>query len=119
MEHLSFDTSVNVAYAFTYKFLGNKPNDVKTYLPVITNLNNNGYVKFCKSEKDSKDRIHIHGIVLLRKGFFRKKLIVQGFHGHFSEITNEAVWLKYCSKDVKYDNIDVPFLFDPIYEINN
>lgn len=116
---MQIDKSVNQAWAFTYKFLGDLSgrNDSIRYAPVIDNLNANGFVKYVQGEFDPKGKYHIHGIVLLRKGMLRKKLIVQGFNCHLSEIVNEDVWLRYCNKDQPSQK-EIPYLFDPIYEIN-
>lgn len=118
MNNIEITTHPNQNWAFTYKYLGNvKANHVSTYCPVLNNLQSNGHVKYCAYEKDPSDRVHIHGIVVLRKGFLRKKLCVPGFHCHLSEIVNEDIWLKYCRKDVPATSNEVPYLFDPMYEI--
>jgi len=117
---LQIDKQPNQAWAFTYKFLCNKiENNVSSYAPVINNLNTHGYIKHIQHENDSKGRVHIHGIVLLRKGFLRKKLIVPGFNCHLSEILNEDGWMKYCDKDQPKPLKQIPYLFDPLYELNN
>lgn len=105
------------AWAFTYKKLGSKKVLPADYAGVLTLLNTYGYVKHVREELDSAGKCHIHGIVLLRRGFHRKRLIVNGFHCCLRSIYDEKDWVRYCNKDD--DKPDVPYLFDPIYEINN
>lgn len=92
--------SPNQAWAFTYKVLGNTYTP-DVYIPVISHLNDCGLVKHVVEERDSKGKLHIHGIVLLRKGFHRKRLIQKGFNCHLSEIQNDTAWINYCNKDQK------------------
>lgn len=106
-------TAKNQAWAFTYKYLGSES---RRYDVPLLNMAKYGFVKKVVSEKDSKGREHIHGIVLLPRGFHRKKLMVQGFHCCLKEIYDEVTWQKYCDKNIPSIT---PYLFDPIYEINN
>lgn len=94
------DRSKNMPWAFTYKKLG-KLKTVEEYTNVISHLNKYGFVKQVEFEEDSMGKQHIHGIVLLPKGFLRKRLIREGFSCHLKEIYDEKDWIKYITKESK------------------
>lgn len=115
---MEIERSIDMPWAFTYKKLGGDDDSVyeSDYNIVRKELNNSGYVKHIKFEKDPKGRLHCHGIILLRKGFFRQKLKVQGFHCHLREVYDERDWLSYCNKNQGKQD-EVLYLLDPIYEV--
>lgn len=49
-------------------------------------------------EKDSKGRLHLHGIISIPKGFYRKKLMMSGLHLKLEEIYDIDGWRRYCKK---------------------
>lgn len=55
-------------------------------------------------ELDSKGRYHLHGIISIPKGFYRKKLVMPGLHLKLEEIYNLIGWTKYIKKDQPRDN---------------
>jgi len=95
---MEIERSIDMPWAFTYKVLGPCEND-SVYNIVKKVLKSYGMIKHCVLENDSQGKPHIHGIVLLRKGFFRQRLKVQGFHCCLREIYDEQDWLRYCNKD--------------------
>lgn len=115
---MEIERSIDMPWAFTYKILGGHDDEIVEgdYAPVRKELYNSGYVKHIRFEKDPKGRLHCHGIILLRKGFFRKKLKVHGFHCHLREVYDERDWIAYCDKGHPKVYEDVPYLFDPKYE---
>jgi len=98
----------NQSWAFTFKKLGNGYVLPKDYDYCIQILNRYGYVDCHFYEKDSKGKLHVHGIVQLRKGFMRKRLGINGFHMHLVEIYERQGWEKYILKD--------EYLFDKKFE---
>lgn len=52
-------------------------------------------------EKDSKGKVHMHGVIILPFGFYRKRLKVQGLHVCIRPLTDPIGWNKYCNKCVK------------------
>lgn len=96
------------AWAFTVKKL-RSPSlaDEAHYTKVLLHLSKFGFVKTCRSERDPKGVLHIHGIIMLRKGMLRKKLVVQGFHMKLELIYDEHGWEDYIMKDQK-DRPDAP-----------
>jgi len=98
----------NMSWAFTFKKLGNGYVLPKDYDQVIRVLNRYGYVDCHFYERDSLGKLHVHGIVQLRKGFMRKRLAIQGFHMHLVEMYERQGWEKYILKD--------EYLFDPKFE---
>lgn len=85
-------------YAFTIKKLGKSVVSLKDYADIMSNMTNYGFVKCAEYERDSQGKLHVHGIVLLRRGFFRKKLCMQGFHVKLEYIYDENGWINYITK---------------------
>lgn len=104
---LDINRSDNTAWAFTVKVLANDPEaSLETYAPIIAHFNEMGYIKRCESELDPKGKLHIHGIILLRKNFYRKRLTsVPGFHILLEEIYDERGWVKYILKQQNGEGI--------------
>jgi len=98
----------NMSWAFTYKRLGNGFVLPKDYTQVIKVLSDYGFVDCHFYEKDSLGKLHVHGIVQLRKGFLRKRLAIHGFHCHFEELYDRNGWEYYIARDQN--------LFDPKFE---
>lgn len=89
-------------WAFTVKMTGAGANPTKEdYESVLARFNVYGFVKCHAFEDDSTGRLHIHGIVLLRPGFWRKNLCFDGYHTKLELVYNEQGWLRYISKDRK------------------
>jgi len=100
--------AINTPWAFTVKKLGLGEVLVTDYISVMDVFRKFGYVDCHHYERDSLGKLHIHGIVLLRKGFLRKRLCVNGFHLKLVEIYNRAGWELYINKH--------NYLFDQKYE---
>jgi len=107
-ELVTDECAINMSWAFTFKKLGNGYVLPKDYDQVIRVLNRYGYVDCHFYERDSSGKLHVHGIVQLRKGFMRKRLAIQGFHMHLVEIYERQGWEKYILKD--------EYLFDKKFE---
>lgn len=88
-------------WAFTIKKTGINLNKVtiETYSSIVKRFNESGFIKDIEEEYDSKQVLHLHGIVLLRKGFMRKMLCMPGFHVKLEEIYDELGWIKYINKN--------------------
>lgn len=100
-------------YGFTYK-LNNKPADLVTeqdYEPITKVLNKKGQIIDLVYEKDSKNRIHIHGVVKFQnKTPLFSSMCLKGFHSHFEEIYDQAGWNKYIHK-MDSQNINKIYMF--------
>lgn len=91
------------AWAFTIKKLGGSAREVsfvRDYVQVVEQLKRMGYVKMLTEESDSDGRLHIHGIILLRKGFMRKRLCFPTYHTYLVEIYDEKYWIDYIHKEI-------------------
>lgn len=99
------DRSRFVAYAYTVKTLGtNLDGD---YTPFFNKLTKFGIkVEYKIFERDSKGKSHVHGILYLQKGFYRKRICSKGMHIKLKELTNREGWIKYIHKDVKWEDYD-------------
>lgn len=99
---IEIEKSPNECYAFTVKKLGGIAAKIEEYVPVICHMRDFGLIKHIEYEYDSKSKLHIHGIIVLRRGFYRKKLCVQGFHMKLELIYDDNGWETYITKH-KYD----------------
>lgn len=50
-------------------------------------------------ELDSQKVEHYHGILYIPKGFYRKKLMMKGYHLKLEELFDRKGWMKYITKD--------------------
>lgn len=97
--------SDRTAWAFTVKDVRADSTD---YSPFFTRAEQFGCEIECKyKELDSKGKVHYHGIMLIPKGFFRKRLMQQGIHLKLDELYDRAGWMKYITKD-QDKHVDVP-----------
>jgi len=102
------EVSPNAPWAFTVKKLGSEELSPTDYAEIIQHYHKYGFVDCHYYEKDSKGKMHVHGIILLRKGFMRKKLCAIGFHTKLVEMYDRRGWELYILKD--------QYLFDPKFE---
>lgn len=93
--------STKIAFAYTVKTLGPSTVTSNDYVPFFRRLEALGVeVEYKIDELDSKGKLHYHGIIYLKKGFYRKRVSLKGFHVKLEELYNKAGWLKYIHKDV-------------------
>lgn len=57
-------------------------------------------IEYKCEEKDKQGRLHIHGIIYLKKGFYRKKLCMPNLHLKLVELYNKEGWEQYIHKDL-------------------
>lgn len=86
-------------FTYTVKALGKDLDP--DYKKVFDKLNqHNVDIHYIQGERDDKGKFHYHGLINLPNGFFRKKLIVQGFNMKLEEFYPGDEWKKYAYKDV-------------------
>lgn len=59
-------------------------------------------LKHINSELDSDLRLHYHGVAIIPKNFYRKKLCPKGFHINLLPLKTDDDyhrWVRYCYKD--------------------
>lgn len=57
-------------------------------------------VEYKVEEKDKQGKLHIHGIMYLKKGFYRKRLCMPNLHLKLVELYNKEGWKQYIHKDL-------------------
>jgi hypothetical protein len=57
-------------------------------------------VEYQVEEKDKQGKLHIHGIMYLKKGFYRKRLCMPNLHLKLVELYNKEGWEQYIHKDL-------------------
>lgn len=93
MEVIKSDTT---AYGYT---VSDNRVDVTDYQPWFDKVDKLGCRVVTKcAEHDSKSRLHYHGVILIKKGFFRKRLMMPGLHVKLVEIYDREGWDLYCNK---------------------
>jgi len=93
-----------VSYAYTVKYLGKQLTMQEAgYDAFFHNLQECFVeIKYKIGERDSKGRLHYHGIILVEKNLYMKRLCLQGYHTRFDEVYDESGWLTYIHKDCEY-----------------
>lgn len=123
---MEIETTDFKAFAYTIKDNRGRTSDIteETYKPFFDTLKR--YKIKCEykvAEYDKKNRLHYHGIIYLRKGFYRKKICVKGLHVKLKEIYNKEGWEDYIHKDCEYMNMptepDTPIDWDSMEEWND
>lgn len=97
--------SLLTAYAFTIKDNRKVINESRQeeYDKWFDKLGRLGLeLEYQVKELDSMNRLHIHGVVLIPKGFYRKRLLQGGLHIKLVELYNAQGWLKYMLKEQQY-----------------
>lgn len=91
-----------VAWAFTVKVnktLQAAPTKTE-YIPFFDKLTRLGIEVECKyGEKDKRGHLHYHGILRIKKGFYRPRLHTKGMMVYLKELTDRKGWMKYIQKD--------------------
>lgn len=88
--------SSTVAYGFTVKDNRVDTTDYRSFFERCEKMGCPITHKY--SELDSKGKLHYHGIINIPKGFYRKRLMVDGLHLKLVELFDHEGWLKYCQK---------------------
>lgn len=99
-DQLTTCRSDDEAWAFTVKMLGARLPTSKDYADVLAKYRDFGFIKTVEAEYDSLGRMHLHGIIMLRRGFHRKRLCTTGFHLKLESIYDEHGWVDYITKSV-------------------
>lgn len=97
---LEITRSQSKSYAFTVKKLGPRElNDLPEYWKWLAKVEQECIVSRKYYETDSDGNLHMHGIILVRKNFYLKKLCMKGYHVKFEELYDYDGWVKYITKD--------------------
>lgn len=95
-----------IAFAYTIKALGavDGDHDYSLWFEKLKKFDIS--VEYKIAERDSLGKVHYHGIIYLPKGFFRKRLMMKGFHIKLVELYDRSGWVKYIMKDVELWRLD-------------
>lgn len=104
---MDIKTSHNIAFAYTVKTLGATVTSTSAYDTFFNKLAKlNIEIEYKVSELDSLGKLHYHGIMYLPKGFYRKRIMSNGYHVKLREVTNRAGWLTYIHKDCAFHDLE-------------
>lgn len=91
-------------YAYTVK---DNRTDSTDYIQFFENMEKKGcQIVNRYGEKDSKGKLHYHGIVKIPTKIYRKALCLKGLHLKLKELTDEEGWTTYIKKDQGYQSDD-------------
>lgn len=91
-------------FGFTIKKFGVNTCTQQDYLPVLKVLSSKGDIVEFVYETDSKQKLHIHGILEVSRQPYFKSLVPRGFHFKYEEIYDLAGWQRYIHKDIKNEH---------------
>lgn len=95
--------SKQIAFAYTIKTNVTLDVDYEPFFKRLDKLSIK--VEYKIGELDSKGKLHYHGILYLDKGFFRKRICLNGYHVKLVELHDRKGWIKYIHKDCKYPDL--------------
>jgi len=111
-----FDTirAARIAFAFTVKINSENSTQVtpEMYSPIFNRWDKfNLSLEYKIPEKDSKGKLHYHGIVYVPKGFYRKKMLIKdhngkNYHLKLVELFDKKGWEKYIHKDCEFHSLE-------------
>jgi len=106
-------------FAVTYRKHAKKADTVteQDFEPLLTHLGKQ-LTTHCFEKDKGKDHVHLHGVVKIPTGFYRKKLALIGFNMKIKLITDMKGWLKYLAKDQPYRSL-IRFEIDVMDQIDN
>lgn len=95
-------------FALSVIYLRTKKNasgiDASTYEPFFKNLYIHARKVFMLAELSRRNILHYHGVIHLPIGFFKRRLVVKGFHFKIETIWNMRGWLTYVYKDYQLED---------------
>lgn len=100
---MEIETAKFVPFAYTIKSLGQDLD--ADYDPFFRKLSKHK-IEYKIAEVDGKGKKHYHGIVLLPKNFYRRRLTTQGFSLKLVQLYDRAGWIRYIHKDVAYNDFE-------------
>lgn len=91
-----------VAYAVTIRRNDKQEASEVDYDPMIQHLMKNGVIVHELVYENDNGKtykgIHVHGVLYIKKGFYRKRLSKDGYHIKMEEIYSWEGWQKYMNK---------------------
>lgn len=87
-------------FAVTFRKHAKKVDSVTKadFKPLVDHLGKH-LATHCFEKDKGKDHVHLHGVVKIPIGFFRKKLSLKGFNMLIKPIHDMKGWLRYLAKD--------------------
>lgn len=118
-KNISYFSLMPQEYTFTLKY--NSSNIADFYLPDLYA----DYIEYIKKhfcyfhnwtwEQDSKEKLHVHGIITMRASKTPRMCAIKPFHCNYSEVVNKQKWLSYLSKDPQSVSVstNTTVIYDP------
>lgn len=106
-----YDSGEYLALALTMKKLGPRHVQLSDYTEVLAKwkdkFNNNIMIDDFYTENDSNGKLHLHGVIYVKKNFYKKRLQTDGYYIYTTDIYMKQQWLDYCYKSQQLNvNLD-------------
>lgn len=86
-------------YGYTYKCIIKVDPQREDYLTALQALRLHGDIIEMRFETDSKDKLHIHGIIRFRRtNPYFKRMVPKGYTTRFEPLLDYDGWMRYISK---------------------
>lgn len=107
MSSFEYSKSEFHSLAFTVKKLGNDVSILDYHNNVLNKWSRLGVdIKEPYFEEDNSGKLHMHGVLVTRKNYYKRKLQVDGYYVFITDIWNLDRWLEYCAKVKHTQTID-------------
>lgn len=111
-------------WAFTVKYVkGTEDKDLQFEYETLFNFWKKNGVNILESQSHhggENGRLHYHGIIMVKRGLYRKKLVKPGYHVKLTPIVDRAGWVAYMNKEHKLpQSRPLPNLFNLLKDIEN
>lgn len=108
----TYDRGEYIPLAYTIKKCGGNPTKVE-YLELLgkwSNFPNNGVIVYEPYfEEDSLGKLHVHGILLCKKHFWKNKFQTYGYSIYTTDIYCLEGWMSYINKTIPINNKNYMF----------
>lgn len=97
-----YDSGEYLCLTLNMKKTGGRDVLLTDYTEVLANwkdrFGNNVLIEDFITEKDSLGKLHLHGIIYVKKNFYKKRLYTPGFHITSSDMYCKEQWIQYMLK---------------------
>jgi len=97
-----YDSGEYLCLAFTIKKLGPREVELSDYTEQLhlwqERFKNSVMIEDFIREHDDHGKLHIHGIIYVKKNFYKKRLQIDGYYVHTTDMYSKEQWFQYMLK---------------------
>lgn len=98
----TYDSGEYLCLSLNIKKTGSRYVELTDYTELLAEwkerFGNNVIIEDFITENDSLGKLHLHGIIYVRKNFYKKRLYKTGFHIYCTDMYNKDQWIQYMLK---------------------